>query len=440
MPYSTRKYSLTCLLILLLAVLAGCSVIYHEDLESSEAVTSLKLVIKNYNTAYNNTNVYFAFRDGPVTGTINGSAIVSGRVYSIADIGSGVILQNVGGRIYFSLGSPLPVSNFPPEPVNPDIPSYNVRFDKIEITYNPNDPNSVANLTSIDFFAIPLAIQTYAPNSTTPLQVLTFTVPGNTVKTSLAQLAGNSNKVLLTTTGGSFLRVLGPTLSPAGSYPSFASYVNQVRNSGYQAQIKDLFTRPGNTPPTMTQCYNFTTSFDSQGNLRMNGGGSSFNGGPSVGPNHVIVVQANNLLQGIYSANPPYTVDGTPANIGDNDVYAAAVRDVLAAFNYGFMNSSTLDPNTQTPFNQEPSAYWWRSPKAFQFLQPSAPNYNQYAAYLYNISSSYGQPFSDRWEKVQASLASSKVGTAEIDILPDTGSVPVQPLDIVPIHPGLNCI
>jgi hypothetical protein len=434
MPSSTRKYCSACLLVLLLTVLVGCSVIYHSETNLSEETASLKLVVKNYNTAYNDSNVYFSFRDAPVTGTINGAPIVQGNVYSIANIGSGINLENAGGRIYFSLGSPLPVSNVDPEPVNPNIPGYNVRFDKIELTYNPGNPNSVANLTTIDFFGIPMAIQTYAPSSTTPLQALTFTVPGNTVKTSLAQLAGNSTSVLLTTSGGSFLRVLGPTLSPAGSYPSFTSYINQVRNSGTQFQIKDLFARAGNTPPTTTQCYNFTTSFDGQGNFHMNGGGAL------VGQNHEIVISANNLQQGIYSANPPYTVDGNSANIGNNDLYAAAVRDVLAAFNYGFMNSSTIDPNTGVPFKQEASVYWWRSPNTFQYLQPTAPNYNQYAAYLYSISSSYGQPFSDRWERVQASLASPTVGTVEIDILPDTGSVPVQPVGVGGIHPPLNCL
>lgn len=426
------------------AFLAGCaggagSPSNTNTLQSADPTSGLNFVIKNFNTSYNDSNVYFSFRVAPVQGTINGQPLVEGQVYSLAQIGSGIQLQSFNsGRIYFSLGSPLPVSTNDPEPVNPSVSGYNVRFDKIEITYSPDNPTGTANLTTIDYFGIPLAIQTYTANSASPQQALTFTVPGNTVINALAQLAGNSPQVLLKSTSGSFLRVLGPTKAPSGSYPSFQSYINQVV-AGPQLQIEDLYSSLGSTPRTVTQCYNFTTAFDGNGNLDLNGGGFPYNNGQSVGPNHQIVIQAGDLAAGVYSANPPYTVDGAAAEISDNDVYAAAVRDVLAAFGFGFMNSSTIDPNTNKAFNTEPSAYWWQSPKAFAFLQPAASNYNQYASYLYSISSSYGQPFSDRWQTVQAKLDPSNIATMEIDILPDTGPVTVQPNPGPPAPKALYC-
>ncbi|MEI9978887.1 MAG: beta-1,3-glucanase family protein [Edaphobacter sp.] len=391
----------------------------------------LAIVIKNQNSAYNDSNVYFSFYDAPITGTINGQPIVEYQPYSIADIGSGIVLQSFpGGRVYFSLGQKL-VGTGEPEPVNPSVENWGTRFDKMEMTYSTSNPAGVADLTSIDYFAIPLAIKTYGTDLTTPVQTLTVTVPGNTVISSLAALAGNSPNVLLKDAEGNFLRVLGPNLAPAGSYPSFQSYLNEAQASGLSMQIVDLYSQLGSTPATSTQNYNFTTSFDSSGNLHLSGGGTPYNNGPSVGPGHEIVINSSDLLNGIYSANPPYTVDGNAADIADNDVYAAAVRDVLAAFTFGFANSSVTDPNTGNPFKNEVSNLWWKSPKAFQFLQPSAPNYDQYAAYLQSVSDAYGSPFADRWQSVQAALNPANVTTMEIDVLPDTAST-VQILQVSP--------
>lgn len=411
-------------------------------IQTAAPAQALNLVIRNYNTAYPDSQVYFTFRDKPVQGTINGQPIVLGNVYSLNAIGSGIQLQTVGGRIYFSLGAPLPVSPGDPEPVNPQIPSWGVRFDKVEISYDLADPGSVADLTSIDYFGIPLALQTFAPSGATPLQALTFTQPTNTVSAALALLAGNSPQVLLTTSSGSYLRVLGPKLAPAGTYPSLQSYVTQFSTAGGLATIEDLYSgaTSGTDPRMERQCYNFTSSFDSLGNFHLSGGGSSFQGDINVGPGHEVIVLAADMLQGIYGANPPYTVDGTASDIAANDVYSAAVRDVLAAFGFGFINSSTVDPNTSRPFNTEPSVYWWHSPRAFNFLQTTQPNYNQYAYYLYTISNSYGQPFSDRWQTVQVALAYPQVATLEIDVLPDSGAMPIQPVNVNSPAPALNCV
>jgi len=412
-------------------------------IQTAQSAQALNLVIRNMNSAYQDSQVYFTFRDKPVQGTINGQPIVLGNVYSLNDIGSGIQLQSAGGRIYFSLGAPLPISTGDPEPVNPQIDSWGVRFDKIELTYDVTNLNSVADLTSIDYFGIPLALQTFAPNGSTPLQALTFSQPTNVVSATLAALAPAGTQVLLTS-NGSYLRVLGPQLMQANAtksapnpYPSLQSYVNEFSTAGGVATIQDLFdgnSSGGFTNNFLQQCYNFTTSFDGNGNLHLNGGGTV------VGQQHEIVIQASDLGPGIYWANPPYTVDGAASNIGVNDVYAAVVRDVLAGFGFGFINSSTIDPNTIKPFNTEPSAYWWHSPHAFNFLQTAQPNYNQYAYYLYTISNAYGQPFSDRWQTVQVALTYPQVATMEIDVLPDTGQMPVQSVNAAGAPPALNCV
>ena len=388
---------------------------------------SLNVVINNQNAGYSSSQVYFSFKDAPVTGTINGQALVRDQAYTLNDIGSGIDLQQFSsGRIYFSLGAPL-TGTGDPEPINSSVANWGTRFDKLELTYGQTNHYGVANLTAIDYFAIPLAIKTYSGTTATgtPLATLTYQQPGNTIAAQLAALTNDNPKVLLHDSQGNFLRVLGPTLSPSGAYPSMQPYLNAVQAAGQATQITGLYSSAGSTTATKTQNYQFTATFDSSGNLELTGGGTSFNNGPTVGPNHLIVIQASNLALGIYSANPSYTVDGAAANIGNNDVYSAVVRDILTGYALGFVNSATVDPNTGMDFKDEVSDDWWSSPQAFSYLQSNPAYYDQYAAYLQSISNAYGYPFSDRWQTVQASINPTSVGTMEIDVLPDLGPKPV---------------
>ena len=387
---------------------------------------SLNVVVKNLNTNYPDAQVYFSFKDAPVTGTINGQAIVRDQAYAVADVGSGINLQSfASGRIYFSLGAPL-TGTGDPEPINSSVANWGTRFDKLELTFGQN-PYGVANLTAIDYFAIPLAIKTYSGTTATgtPLGVLTYQQPGNTVAAQLGALTNNNAKVVLHDSKGNFLRVLGPTLSPSGVYPSFTPYLAAVQAAGQATQIRDLYSQAGGTPATTTQTYQFIATFDTSGNIQLLGGGISFNGGATVGMGHTIVIKANDLALGIYSANPPYTVDGAAANIGQNDVYSAVVRDILTGYALGFVNSATPDAqHGNVAFKDEISSNWWSSPQAFAFLQSNAAYYDQYAAYLQTISNAYGYPFSDRWEVVQVSINPANVGTMELDVLPDVATLP----------------
>ena len=385
---------------------------------------SLNVVINNQNSAYPDSQVYFSFKDAPVIGTINGQALVRDQAYSVADIGSGITLQQFSsGRIYFSLGAPL-TGTGDPEPINSSVANWSTRFDKLELTYGQTNHDGVANLTAIDYFAIPLTIKTYAGStaSGSPLATLTYQQPGSTIVSHLAALTNDNAKVWLHDSQGNFLRVLGPTLSPSGAYPSMQSYLSAVQSAGQATQIKGLYSSAGSTTATKTQTYEFTATFDSSGNLDLAGGGISYAGGPTVGPNHLIVILAGNLALGIYSANPGYTVDGASANIGNNDVYSAVVRDLLTGYALGFVNSATIDPKTGSAFKDETSDHWWASPQAFGYLQNNPADYDQYAGYLQTISNAYGYPFSDRWQTVQASIDPTSVGTMEIDVLPDAAA------------------
>jgi hypothetical protein len=383
------------------------------------ALSGLNLTFKIENPNYDTSNTYVTFIDGTLDATYGGGTRLNvNQSYTISQLGNSVnLVSYIGGRVFVSLGAG--VAN-PPEPVNSNIPSYHVRHDKFELTYSATNSASCADLTSVDFFSLPLEINTYHSGSTTPVDTLTYRISADALKTELAALAGDSSNVLLTDANG-FLRVLSPrttTVTQIQYYPPIQPYIDAVKvwqGQGHAyTTIEDLYSHLGSTPATQTQNYSFQATIEADGSLKMVGGGDL------VGQGHTILVAAANMAQGIYLGNVAWTVDGQADSFANNDVYGAAVRDVLAGFNLGFMASETIDPNTGTAFGAESSKLWWRSTRAFEYLQPSHTYYNQYAKVIADNSDSYGYPFSDRWSHVLANL--SGIDTLEIVVLADSVS------------------
>jgi hypothetical protein len=404
------------------------SVLRLECLEPRLALSGLNLTFAIENPNYNPSNVYVTFLGGTLEATYSGSQTVQlNQSYTIAQLNGPVnITKFDAGRVFVSYGAGVAGTD-PPEPVNPDIPSYSVRHDKIEITYKPKDQSGVADLTAVDFFAIPMELNTYQNGSATPVQTLTYNISANSLTSQIAALAGDSNQVLLTDQNGNFLRVLSPhtpSLDNIDHFPSMVPYIDRViawQNEGHPyTTIADTYSNSkGTTPRTTTQNYSFQATVTPDGGLQLVGGGQVVGGGPYGGTNHIILIAAADLPNNIYLGNPPWTVDGVPGSFADNDVYAAAVRDVLSGFNLGFMASKTPDPNhSNVPFGEESSSNWWSSQWAFDYLQPEHPYYNQYAKIVTSNSNAYSWAFSDRWSAVQANLYG--MDTLQVVILPDT--------------------
>ncbi len=377
------------------------------------ATAEINIRVINNNPNFNDSNAFLRFESAQhnLSGTIQNAPLIAKKSYSFAEVKSGINLQyDIGGRIYFSLGAPLN-DLYPPEPNNPAIPSYHARFDKIELTYDANNPYSVANLTIIDFFSIPLCLKTY--KNGVLVKSLDLFVDGNTMIQHLAQLTQNNPQAVIKERG-KFLRVLGPP-NPALSdvYPSMKDYIATIKASSQSFQIQDHYYHDGNTLETMDQEYYFSGTFNSHSDLLLQGGGDA------IGGNHTILIRYHDLLQGIYGCNPTYFVDNIASNIGQNNVYSSVVRDTVAGFNLGFIGSLTPHPITGQPMGTMPSRAWWESHcPAFEFLQPDKPFYNQWARYVSENSNSYSFPFSDVWHQVQIPLMD--IDTLEITVKPDT--------------------
>lgn len=386
-------------------------------LSTATALADINIRVINKNTDFNDSNTFLRFESEPnnLSATINGVPLVAKKSYSFLEAKSGINVQyNIGGRIYFSLETPLDGST-PPEPNNSTIPSYYTRFDKVELTYAPDNPYSVANLTIIDFFSIPICLKTYKNGSV--VESLDVFVDGETMANSLAKITDYNPQALLKE-NGKFLRVLGPPNDVSSVYPSMKEYIEAVKTASFPFQIQDHYWHNGNTPETQSQEYCFFGTINNEGDLLLQGGGDIIQG------DHTIKILSQDLLDGIYGCNPNYFVDDLAASIGQNDVYSAVVRDALAGFNLGFIGSTSTNPTTGQPFNISPSFEWWRSPKAFEYAQPIKPFYNQWSRCISEYSNSYSFPFSDRWNpphrNVQISL--KDIDTLEITIKPDDAS------------------
>jgi len=367
----------------------------------------------------NSQTAYMEFGSATPTGTYNGGTLDSSTTIAIAANGTvtGVDLtQFESGRLLFSLGSPLSSvdnTNFQ----NGSGPDSLLRWDKVELSLYPASDTvdqSVADLSATDFFGLEFNVEAIN-NGTVVGNPLTWNESPIQAFTDLAATATHgpggtiSPYVVVTGTNGLYvpalnenvLRIIAPSTVPPSAESDFTSpqdYINYVQSNGITTEVAGTYSRKGTTLPTETQTYDFTATIPNtgpqKGDLLLIGGGSL------VGTGHTIDIAATNVASAIISTDPTYTVDGVAADIGQNDVYAAAVTDILGGFNLGFVGSSAINPNSGSAYDATSTASWY-SPQltaadAFSYAQPSQPTfYNQYAAEVSALGDAYGFPFTD---------------------------------------------
>jgi hypothetical protein len=154
----------------------------------------------------------------------------------------------------------------------------------------------------------------------------------------------------------------------------------------------------------------------------------------------ILFLAANLTDHDIYGAAPAYTIiEGNDIN----GIVAKTQADYFSALNFGLAGSNVPNPNLPgSTIGDSPSWTWYDNqpdgqpfPKlpigdAFAKAQPGNPGrYNQYAAYLVNVTDSYGFAYNDRLETPLASLTDDS--TLVLTILPDTlsfgGRGPIAP-------------
>lgn len=409
---------------------------------------ALRLKFTNHNNDFADSQVYVMFRTGspqPFRAYLNGVPVALTTAYSFAELSPGVVLSNItSGKLYISLGKSMSVpitnvaGNLPePSPSNPVDTDYSTRWDSVEITFN-GLAYDAANLTGINLFGIPFSLRTFF--GTTNRVTFGYNVDGLTMISNLTAAALNGNAVLHDGSGP-FLRVLGPTAyayGTVGPYRWLGAYVDAVRNAGRPIAISDHYDgRAGSEPNVQAQRYAFIaffTNITSTNYLCMTGGSETPGG---IGMGHIIKIAETNVAYHIYANDPHYYIDNAAepsGSMADNDVYAAAVRDVFAGFAAGFIGSTATNQVTGMPFLAEASSNWFGAgqTQAFSDVQTELPYYIAYGEVFWRCSDVYGFPFADRLRgQVLANLDPATVDTLEIIVLPDAIPEPGAALVLV---------
>ncbi len=331
--------------------------------------------------------------------SIQPSSITKNLTIDKGSTGSYDLTHVESGRIYFSYGKAL--STDAPDGANSGDTDYYTRFDKIELSYDSGSGGK-ANLTSVDFYAIPFTMETYLEDKGANKEICVgqFTLKqgsnGNDLKTLiLSAISKGKTSDAEIEKDSNFIRILSPVKAPE-AYASLDSYVDAVVSNFNSFSIKGIFYGSGGGS------YDFTATVDST-NITLTQSGMD-----------TIVVPISSLKStaangsAIYTCNGPFTVGGNPATVSDNTIYSAVYRDLVAGFNLGYMNGND---------GTDSSAWWSQAP-----FSTAGSNYNQYASEVNDgYPGAYGFPFSDRQKNVLLDLGGD-VNKLKVEVLADDAS------------------
>lgn len=384
-----------------------------------------------------------------------------GNWYTFENLKNGVITEKFSGRIYICYGSgwqPLHLGYEPP-PLSTGDPNYGIRYDKFEMTYDTKDPNSCADLTAIDYWAIPLSLKSM--KNGTEVGKLTGVLSSNSdIYNALSKLSDpvqstatayeleeddrrqGLNPPKLTPTSAvicvkeKFKRIVGPSSYPSFGNPdrkelmglpftpynTFEPYLNHLlKHNGPNTKIATIAgTYEGNssvnpqTPLSKKQEYSFDVKIDESMSLSLVGSSSAVHGQVEL------KIAKWDLLSpdGMYGGNPQFSIDGklqTP----QNDVYGWMLGDLFTGFNIGAIGS-TVKVNGKVVGSMK-SSEWFsdlKNTQMFSYLWPEQQHfYNQWAAALVDKSDAYGFAYAERFSAPLLNLKPEIVDTMVVEFL-----------------------
>jgi hypothetical protein len=309
-------------------------------------------------------------------------------------------------RIYFSFQKPVTVG----EPF-----TSTTRFDWVELFYGP-PAVSVANLTAVDQFGIPLALEALGGSSGSR----SWNTAANAIVATLAELAPGA---VIQSATGEFVRVQSPTHSPS-SYPSWQPYLNSL--AGQTVTLVDVFSKQGQ-PPTQIH---YSGTFGPDATIRLSGTLTQ-NGKPIAGNADLTIygpkppfppptnpgIPQITFSQQVYPANGPYFLSDHPATYhtaGANNAYSVIYRDLMSGLNNGFLGGKYGNSSTD----------WLEKPAFAAARTTNDGYYDQYAARVQKLSGGqiYGYAFSDNTSDPLMTITNSS--TLRIHILADDQKFP----------------
>ena len=418
----------------------------------------------------------FSKEDGTPLKTIGegyGGSHFKGNWYPYSEVASGITTSGFSGRIYVCYGTPWQPTSATSQPAF--LPgtgdNANCVFDKVELTFD-GSPYSCADLTSIDFWAIPMNLVSYLDN--VKVHELKGVKDSSSISEIYSVLKAQSNPVQSTDTATELYKACEaegmnpPTLSPESgemtynetflrivgpnSYPSFGNpgrkemmglpftpyntmeaYLNHLIDkygpgtkkgavvdglgNGVIGKVAGTFSgNPSASPQTnltKKQSYNFTIEIDKDMNL-------SLSGKAEEAGKFTMNIKKWDLLtpSAMYGGAPKFDVGETSQTPG-NDLYGWMLGDLFAGFNIGAIGCPTSVNNTVV--GTMTSSEWFSeldNSQMFGALWPDHSNfYNEWAAALVTRSDAYCFAYAERFSAPQLNLAPGKVDTMKIELL-----------------------
>ncbi|SDE26913.1 beta-1,3-glucanase family protein [Kordiimonas lacus] len=426
-----------------------------------------------------------------ITNTNTGDAVASvyagiggkswaGNWYTLKDLSDGISISHFSGRIYVCYGTAWTpqYQGYEPGQAVTD-PNFFLRYDKMEITFN-GDPADAANLTTIDYWAIPMSLTSYGSGGKVvqqdsglkdgatsdqvykELKALTtppasgLSGPGGDDGSPLSALVPGDFKQYGSgpKPGTNFARVIGPSSYPS-VYPTtgipvmpynlMEDYLVYLRDTfgpktkagtvvpnlgdGVIAIIKGEFAGVGpNVPasgPQSRQSYQYLATIDDGLNILLSQAEEIVSGATvryePVKGGHTMLFKRDDLLNpsGIYGGNAPYYFDGASTPMAPaNNVYGWISGDVFSGISIGAVGSETVTAGEMV--GAMPSQKWFQLPGSLFFagMQTKKPYFNQWAATLAPLSDAYNFAYSDRFAHVLVSLNPANVAKLELTLEP----------------------
>ncbi len=393
--------------------------------------SSIKLSFTNdTNKQYPDEKIFIWIRSAaPYNVKIEGNQenIRYGKSFSLASLkGKKLIVKNfVSGRIYISLGEPLNEAELNKDGTPKSDPGvhegnngYNVRHDFVEFTYTPAD-GDVADLTAMDQFGIPLFIQLKRNGNDISGPNVSAGWRGHNDIKMIEEIAKIASKPEDKQKGyiqyddqGNFIRIRGATNFPylyqnePKNKRSMANYLKAIKagQDDHQRKLTIHGTAFGKE-------YLYEAKLDNSGNYvisRINNDDTipkkivvpaSYKAGPAKADPTITLDNA------IFISNPVYSVDGKPLTPTQNDLPGSVVRDLFAALNLGYVNSThkvakgeTIDDHLiGKEIHQIKTSDMQKLSVGFSQVNEF---YNIYANAFRNLSDAYGYAYSDWNEHV----------------------------------------
>ena len=423
-----------------------------DNREPNSASQTTSLTVEIVNDSHNHDGAVFLLLTGnavsatgitslqlpqPTDGSVTASALetmpITGSVISpytgkLRNIRSFQLNTLTSGRLLISYETAITYA----KNQAPTATGLNIRWDKLEFGF----PGSGADLTSIDFFGIPLQFE-YLDAAGNVLSSRSFYTSTKTLLSALDNLSPSTMTAAFQQSGPSFgwspsdtmetfLRAVGPqTLTalnqgPPAPYPSFAPYLDTLVKAAQSYTITGTSGVGAPAPVGNSATYDYSGAFSGNSmagyaltlsgsmtgipwGLSTNADGVTTAEALPVGLPVTLQLDAGAFDNNIYSAQAnAFTVgqssdatkpDYLPPSLipyTKNSPYANIAGDLIGGLNFGY-----LDGNYGTN-----SAAWFSNPPTpYPFAASRTTNdgfYNPYAAVLYNLSDTYGFPFSDR--------------------------------------------